>query len=69
MMSISKPGFAGPGLHYVLVKTVVSVGLVGIRLQQAERQDLSCAYLARHELESVFIVIIVIIISKPEPAG
>ena len=69
MMSISKPGFAGHGLHYVLVKTVVSVGLVGIRLQQAERQDLSCTYLAHHELEGVFIVIIVIIISKPEPAG
>ncbi len=41
-------------LHYVIVKIVKLVGLTGCTSQTAlERQDLSCMYLADHELESV----------------
>ncbi len=48
-------------LHYVIVKTVELVGLTGCTRQAAlERQDLSCMYLAHHELESVLIIIIII---------
>ena len=31
-------------------------------LQTAERQDLSCMYLAHHELESVLIIIIIVVV-------
>ena len=47
---------------YAIVKTVVLVGLGWACTRQAalERQDLSCTYLAHHELESVLITIIII---------
>jgi len=58
-------GLVSMMLHYVIVKTVVLVGLIGCTRQAAlERQDLSCKYLAHHELESVLIIIINIIITN-----
>jgi len=56
-------GLVSMMLHYVIVKTVVLVGLTGMhKTGCSERQDLSCTYLAHHELESVLIIIIIIII-------
>ncbi len=48
-------------LHCVIVRTVELVDVVEM-LTALERKDLSRTYLARHELESVFIVYIVIIV-------
>ena len=49
-------GLVSMMLHYVIVKNVVQ----GCPRQAAlERQDLSCTYLAHHELESVMIIIII----------
>ena len=51
-------------LHYVIVQTVVLVGHIGMCARQAtlERQDSTRTYLAHHELESVFITVITIMI-------
>jgi len=40
-------------LHFVIVKTVVSVGHTGMHKAALERQDMSCTHLAHHELESI----------------
>ena len=47
-------------LYYVIVKSVVLVSFLG--MAALERRDLSCMYLAHHELESVMMMIIIIII-------
>ena len=53
-MSADTSGLVSMMLHYVIVKTVVLAGLTGCTSQAAlERQDLSCTYLAHHELESM----------------
>ncbi len=56
-------------MHYVTVKTVVLEGRTGMHKTGCiGEQDLSCMYLAHHELESVeiiidiFVIIIVIIV-------
>ncbi len=56
-------GLVSMMLRCVIVKTVKSVGITGIHKQAAlERQDLSCMYLARHELDNVNIIIVIVII-------
>ena len=41
-------------LHYVIARIVVFKGLTGMHtIGCLEEQDLSCTYLAHHELESI----------------
>ena len=56
-------GLVSMMLRCMIVKTVKLVDLKESARQTAsERQDLSCTYLAHHELESVFIIILVVVI-------
>ncbi len=55
-------GLVSMMMHYVIVKTVVLVGLIG--MHKTGCSGGTCTYLAHHELESVLIFIIIIIVKN-----
>ena len=50
-------GLVSMMLYYVIVRTVVLVGLIGMHKTGCSGE--TCTYLAHHELESVLIIIII----------